>query len=162
MTTVTGLRTCSKCGTEKPLDDFYVNRCAQNGSSKKPWAGPRPECIACHKTINAERYQRKREQYDATKRRWSEKNPDRHDFSKAQTGARTRGATEFMSFPEWLDISKATECHWCGLALHRSFRNIDHIRPLAFGGQHTADNVVMTCANCNMRREWERKTKGGR
>lgn len=64
-----------------------------------------------------------------------------------------------MTIEEWQEVRAATSCHWCALPLHPSFTNIDHIRPLAFGGQHTKENVVMACANCNMRREWERKSK---
>ena len=154
----TGTKTCKRCGVEKPLDDFWHHTTPSRDGSKA-WRYPQSNCLACEKIVKAGRYQKNRVRDDANHRRWGQQNPDRYEFSRAQTSARHRGVTEFMSFEEWCQISAATVCHWCGLTLHRSFRNIDHIRPVAFGGQHTADNVVMACANCNARREWERKTK---
>src|SRR5262249_37448625 len=120
------------------------------------------ECADCHKKVRANRFQARKHLYDPARKRWYVENLDRVDFSRARTRARKAGATEFMSFEEWTTFRASTQCHWCGLDLHISFRTIDHVRPLVYGGQHTVDNVVASCWNCNMRREWERKTKHGR
>lgn len=85
-------------------------------------------------------------------------NVERYDFWKMKACAKRRGATIFMSFEEWQEIRKCRTCHWCGIALHPSFTHMDHIESIRRGGQHSKDNVVMACANCNMRREWELKT----
>jgi 5-methylcytosine-specific restriction endonuclease McrA len=73
--------------------------------------------------------------------------------------AREVGALVTLTHDEWRAINAETACHWCGLALHESFRNIDHIVPLVEGGEQSKGNLVSACANCNMRREWERKMK---
>jgi 5-methylcytosine-specific restriction endonuclease McrA len=33
--------------------------------------------------------------------------------------------------------------------LGRSFPELDHVRPLFWGGPHTADNLVPACLSCN-------------
>ena len=80
------------------------------------------------------------------------------DFWRAKARAKKKGATQFMSVEEWESIKASHSCHWCGMGLHLSFTHTDHVIPLCEGGQNTVENVVMSCANCNLKREWERKT----
>jgi hypothetical protein len=107
----------------------------------------------------AERFQQNKEKWGPTRERWYRSNRLRGSFTSARTRARRAGATQFMSLEQWTELRKQTHCHWCSCELKRPFTNVDHIRPLAWGGQHTAENVVLACANCNMEREWHRKTK---
>jgi 5-methylcytosine-specific restriction endonuclease McrA len=139
-------RACRVCGQTKPLDDFPQHQ-----------GGRRRECDACHRQKRSIRFQKNKHKYAPARLAWYMSNLERNDFRHAERRARKSGATEFMSFEEWLALRATTDCHWCGITLHPGFRQIDHIRPLCFGGQHDATNVVMACANCNMRREWERK-----
>jgi len=149
----TALRKCSKCFQAKPLDDFYLNTTARGTKY------PRPECTACHKVIHAERFQLRKDAWEPKRHAWYMNNQDKVGWSRAATRARRQGATEFLSLEEWIDLRvSTTACHWCGLTLHASFTNIDHVRPLIWGGQHTRENLVLACANCNLSREWERKT----
>lgn len=147
-----GLKVCRDCGVEKPLGDFHANRTAR-------WAGRRPECKRCHAIASAERFQRRKAAWRETRARWYGNNLLKADFARSRTRARRAGATEFMSIEEWADLRTQPLCHWCYCVLKRSFTNVDHVLPLAEGGQHTRKNVVLACANCNTDREWQRKTQ---
>jgi len=154
--TSTAERQCRDCGEVKALDDFRLTT-TKSRSGEKSWTYRRPECVRCHKAANAARFQSRKHLWQPARDRWYLRNFEKTDFHHAQTRARKAGATAFLSFEEWLVLRANKNCHWCECELHPSFRNVDHVQPLAFGGQHTAENVVMSCANCNQRREWERK-----
>ena len=130
-----------------------------NGNKTRTNTYPRGDCKLCNNAANRQRFA---ERYLSTYR---EKriatyaaNLRLNDFWRARTRARRRGATQFMSLEEWETLRSSKSCHWCGLELHPSFSHMDHVVPLSEGGQHTVENVVLACANCNMRRDWERKT----
>jgi 5-methylcytosine-specific restriction endonuclease McrA len=50
-------------------------------------------------------------------------------------------------------------CHICGTWLHGSDCHVDHVIPLARGGNHTRDNLATACPTCNLRKssrlDWE-------
>ena len=58
---------CSKCGTPKPLTDFYKQRDKKDGL--------RCSCKACCSTTSAERYARNPEPFKANNRKWFKENP---------------------------------------------------------------------------------------
>lgn len=41
-------------------------------------------------------------------------------------------------------------CFWCDS--HTDLIHIDHIYPLAKGGEHTINNLCVSCPDCNMRK----------
>lgn len=43
-----------------------------------------------------------------------------------------------------------THCAYCHDAVPPHKRHLDHVWPLAKGGAHSADNLVMACAECNL------------
>ena len=47
-------------------------------------------------------------------------------------------------------------CSYCHADTARPDREIDHVWPLARGGSHTEDNLVMACAACNIRKSAKR------
>jgi 5-methylcytosine-specific restriction endonuclease McrA len=46
-------------------------------------------------------------------------------------------------------------CQYCGLQLHRSQLNLDHVIPRTLGGRTSWENIVCSCIECNLH-------KGGR
>ena len=82
----------------------------------------------------------------------------RQSFWQSLQRARRRGAVSTLTLAEFQELRTGRTCHWCGMDLHISFMNIDHIVPLSEGGEHSRSNLVTACANCNMRRKWERQT----
>lgn len=139
----TGMRFCAECGAHKPLDDFPMTTTKSSDGSKS-WSYPRVQCITCFTAIKSRQYAAKRLQ---------------RSYLSSCSAAKRRGATQFLSFDEWRALNAVTACHWCSMSLQRSFTQFDHVLPLSRGGQHTADNLVASCANCNMSRLWEMQTK---
>jgi 5-methylcytosine-specific restriction endonuclease McrA len=45
-----------------------------------------------------------------------------------------------------------SHCPYCGDAMPLRCRSLDHVIPLARGGAHSADNVVICCVTCNKRK----------
>lgn len=43
-------------------------------------------------------------------------------------------------------------CAWCGRSVVGDDIEIDHIMPLRRGGDHTIDNLAVTCPDCNRRK----------
>lgn len=40
-------------------------------------------------------------------------------------------------------------CHWCGIELEPYEATLDHVIPLASGGQDRIENMTIACDNCN-------------
>ena len=56
---------------------------------------------------------------------------------------------------EWVEHWKSLPvvfCHWCIGAFKPEKCHADHIMPLARGGAHSRDNMVVACAKCNQRK----------
>ncbi len=49
-------------------------------------------------------------------------------------------------------FAEATECAYCGGWLHPRDKTLDHLIPVARGGEHTRENVVVACRSCNSRK----------
>ena len=43
-------------------------------------------------------------------------------------------------------------CYLCGGFIPKGKRHVDHVVPLAKGGSHTASNLGISCATCNLRK----------
>ena len=41
-------------------------------------------------------------------------------------------------------------CYWCKYLTKPGERHVDHLRPLARGGEHSAGNLRITCIDCNL------------
>lgn len=46
-------------------------------------------------------------------------------------------------------LRQDSQCAYCGAAIRSDNREFDHVQPLAKGGTHTADNLVVACRPCN-------------
>ncbi len=49
-------------------------------------------------------------------------------------------------------LRDASSCVYCTTRLSPANRTIDHVIPLIRGGQHTRENVVVSCRSCNSRK----------
>jgi len=43
-------------------------------------------------------------------------------------------------------------CHYCEQEMDEDDRTLDHIIPVSRGGQHTEDNLVVSCRSCNSKK----------
>ena len=156
---------CRLCGVDKPADEFYAVTNKGRKAAKRAWTYHRTECKKCNNAATKTRYAKNRPKYMALCREHYKRNREpggMYDYSRLASCARRRGATQFCTKEEWVELRKGTACAWCGCLLHQAFTHVDHIVPLCQGGEHTRDNLVLSCANCNVRREWERKVNNAK
>lgn len=69
---------------------------------------------------------------------------------KVKRRAQEANGVSSKQLAEW-SISKAKICYWCGVKCPDNY-HIDHYQPLAKGGLHELDNLVIACATCNMQK----------
>lgn len=82
------MKTCSKCGIAKPLEDFHKNRRQSDG--RQTW------CKACHKEHQNRKRADSREEYNEYQREWRANHPGY--FAKYKK--RTKGHGPVVSFGE--------------------------------------------------------------
>lgn len=56
------------------------------------------------------------------------------------------GDVTTIQLKELIDRSK--KCYWCEKKIGELY-HIDHVMPLALGGEHTLSNLVVSCPHCN-------------
>jgi len=185
-----GTRLCNGCAVRKPLDEFPKdpNATAGRRSNCKPchtarakdwYAANRDEHLPRQKA----RYHRDIEKMRARDRaRYERDKPKRIELAVESVHRRRallrsvpndRGITYQALREKFGDL-----CHYCratmtfepadGRTYIPSRATIEHLAPLARGGHHTWDNVVLACWQCNVRKnatpleEWlERETTDG-
>ncbi len=87
-------------------------------------------------------------------RRWADANPERHRASarraKRRRRARLKGVDVDTSgrTERYSDVLSADPCSYCGSPAG----TIDHIDPVARGGQHGWQNLTAACRRCNSRK----------
>lgn len=95
-----------------------------------------------------------REQRVIQAKRWRKENPEKRkaiirNYS-ARRRAREANGISTAELHAWTAGQKKV-CYWCGSKCARSF-HVDHYVPLSKGGAHEADNLVIACPTCNVRK----------
>lgn len=109
-----------------------------------------PERVAEHKrryyNANVADHRERQRAYDAA-------NPDKRRDRMARYRARKAAAplVEVIDRGAIIARDKST-CHLCGKRVPRSRIHLDHIVPLARGGEHTAANLAVSHGLCNQRK----------
>lgn len=59
-------------------------------------------------------------------------------------------------------VCQRSSCHWCGAPINQELVRVkrqvqvdfecDHVIPLSEGGEHSVENMVLACINCNGKR----------
>lgn len=156
------MKTCSKCHVAKTYAEYWVSRTGRTAD------GYKNECKDCAKARrnawaaenrererewNQAKYQAKRENYAHASRRWRQENRGRyleiHRMSESARRARKRD-----TFIENVDPAVVYRMHggMCGICeqfVSRDNFEVDHIMPLAKGGQHGYVNVQPAHPRCN-------------
>lgn len=116
---------------------------------------------AAHRDENRARcaayYAAHREEQRAIHSSWSAAHPVECAAFSAKKRALKRSAT--IGDPKAIAAvyrrareNKTIRCYLCGKLIPLGERHVDHIIPLCKGGPHTASNLGITCAKCNMKK----------
>jgi len=99
-------------------------------------------------------YEKNKEHYKQTVKKWAEKNPDKVKSIKQSYKHRRRTIEKAgMTGKElhtWMAAQENT-CFWCGIDCEDE-PIVDHYFPLSKGGKHEAENLVIACRPCNARK----------
>ena len=166
------MKTCSRCGKEKPLDDFYTDRFPRNKT------GRQSRCKECAKAYAKQQVRERdpaveRERLRAFRkanpdkdrqygRRWREKNGERanalarerHRKYRAANAVRRAAAQRARTAKvaaatdndlEYMTLLRGDPCAYCG----STAGTVDHIVPLHKGGTPDWGNLTAACRSCN-------------
>lgn len=167
-------RTCTKCAIEKNVDDFHKD-------SRAP-GGFRRQCKRCRSEHMKEFYASKADEVKGRMSAYRRAHPDRVRLSEQRRYEKHRDkrialAVEAVHIrrvriesavhdkgitTRALRIRDGTECFYCDTVLdfERKPRGegvghgatIEHVIPIAKGGLHVWENVVLACRDCNYRK----------
>ena len=95
-----------------------------------------------------------REHWTQKSAEWARANPEkRRAISKSYKARRRAVEDAGMTTADLLrwEAEQPKVCYWCGAKCDHSY-HVDHCFPLAKGGPHCEDNLVIACAPCNTRK----------
>lgn len=97
---------------------------------------------------------RNEEKLKVVKEAWRSKNRDVIRMIQftydAKRRAQVKAGDSSRKVREWLKTQKKV-CHWCRAKCEKDY-HLDHIQPLARGGEHVTTNLCVACPSCNIRK----------
>ena len=168
------LRTCTKCGEAKPETTEYFVKMSKGRSGLHSWCKDctkaanrenyaknrearvqyRRDYVEANKEAvlqsGRSSYQKNREQYLEGKKRYVAENSEKlrehwrrmHKIRDNAPGSHTK-EQEIALHDE-----QEGRCGYCGITLHGDWVP-DHRHPVALGGSHDIENIVICCPVCN-------------
>jgi 5-methylcytosine-specific restriction endonuclease McrA len=125
-------------------DPAFIKRLREYSAANK---AEKREYDRHYRLVNAEKL-------DQLKQLWRADNADlvraAKSTYKAKRRAKVRAGDSSKQVKEWLEKVEKV-CTWCGDACEADF-HIDHIYPLATGGEHRVTNLCIACPSCNIRK----------
>jgi hypothetical protein len=169
-----GTRTCTKCNERLPISSFHKDKAATDGlratckkcriSRVKDWYeenveerrqkanSRRKENVESERQKEKKRYERDREKRIALATEHSHRRKARKLNTVVEKGISVLS----------LKKKHGTKCHYCkkemdfskgvGRKFNGDMATIEHLIPLARGGEHTFVNTVLACRFCNISR----------
>lgn len=146
------LWTCTNCGETKSMHEFMRQQHTKSGHAQP--------CRSCcnrkaaeykktHPSKHKERYAANREKELKKTKDWQKAHPDEMRSSWATRRARKRNArVEKVDYAVLYGRDKGI-CQLCHKHVTKKNGTIDHIQPLALGGDHSYKNCQLACARCN-------------
>jgi 5-methylcytosine-specific restriction endonuclease McrA len=172
------IKVCTKCGKTLPatLEFFGPHTSSRYGLNPRCrpcaradgllWYAENTdkalECARCYREENRELLREKaREHYWENPERgraaalgWQKNNPDHHRALNRNYKARKRQNGGRHTGEEILALMRKqnSECFYCGVDISAIY-HADHFIPLAKGGANGIDNIVLSCPDCNLRKQ---------
>lgn len=87
-----------------------------------------------------------------SRRKWNTRNPDKLREKKRRRRARQANAEGSHTITDMRRQYKAQKglCWWCSKPVKWDDRHDDHLIPLSKGGTDWPNNIVISCAHCNL------------
>jgi 5-methylcytosine-specific restriction endonuclease McrA len=161
---------CKACQAEKKRAKYIENAPAQRAESLQRYAFKKAQGLITDdqraaKAAYDRAYRAKNEdRLAAIKNAWRATNADLvravRVAHKAKRRAQLKQGDPSRVVADWL-AKQERVCRWCGVDCSSDF-HIDHVIPLARGGQHVTENLCIACPTCNVRKhaklpeEWQR------
>jgi hypothetical protein len=149
------LKRCPACGVLKRRDGFYRERNRRDGLSYLCKVCRKAETSAYRATLGAAEKNRarvKRYEQGAGRQRknarvaaWKRAHPDRLRAARHVYRARRAGAPMDRETVEFMYVLLGDPCAYCG----GPAGSVDHIVPLALGGDSMSANLIAACRSCN-------------
>lgn len=128
---------------------YEANKVHCLGKSRA-WEAANPERA---RELRRARNEASREHRREYARQWSLANPERVRHNRAASASKRRARLRGVLVE---DVDRAaiiardkSRCHICGLLVPARDIELDHIVPLAAGGEHTARNLAVAHSRCN-------------
>jgi len=134
---------CAKCGTEKPIDEFYKNKTTKDGFFRR--------CKSCvygyqKKHIQDNRKKHNKQQRDY-KRKWAKENPTKHRRQRTIQTLRSMYGITIEQYDEMFSSQNGV-CAICGKP--ETQENRYGMRRLSVDHDHKTKGVRgLLCAKCN-------------
>lgn len=144
---------CEVCGSTfesyNRTTRFCSRKCARQPTMDRHLAN----CRAYHAKRKAEGWKRQVTEKDRERtRRWKQANPERVRALNAKRNAIKKGATVELVEPQVLWDRDRGVCGICGLRCDPADFHVDHIVPLASGGEHSYANTHIAHPACNLKK----------
>jgi 5-methylcytosine-specific restriction endonuclease McrA len=135
---------------------------------KKYWAANQEKCREANRKWREENLEEQRsrerlvrkkafakdpEKIRAANRAWAARNKDKIRLRDLRRKALKKGArVNLAHMQEWMDSVKSKRtatCYWCDKTILSKDLHFDHIVPLSKGGEHSVENLCVSCEACN-------------
>ena len=137
---------CPECGMFKPLSEFYKCSSSIDRASSM--------CKVCSRAVGRRNYQKYGSRWAPTRETWKKDNPEwmRVFYAKRRSVSGVLDQ-DSKSVYEWASSRNTTRCPYCGeKTTDPTKRHVDHVVPLALGGDSSFENLVIACASCNQKK----------
>lgn len=109
----------------------------------------RTENPASRKAATAKWRQNNQDQYRQCQKKYRSENPDRFRIHAQNRRNLERGGSLSQGLVDKLIGLQRGKCSCCRVDLKKTKFHMDHILPLARGGEHADDNIQLLCQSCN-------------
>lgn len=147
---------CNTCKKNKAYDMFYKNKNSKDGLHSQ-CKECRSKWLVDNKKHIAEYSKKYKEEHKDEIRKYSSyyNKTMKHKICKKNNKHRRRDLAKNSTITnnQLLELQQnAKVCYWCNDPLKNKNVHIDHYVPLAKGGNHTLENLVISCQKCNAKK----------